>query len=194
VVKLYHLSTSSASLNKHITLLENISKFSKRREVVVRCQGCANVATRSGKLKPSLCITKYRARWRLVWVEARVVKGKVVPVLNHVPRHEHAWGSGSIAPRILNLGTRCRWVVRFIPRPLYPQGLSPWYPLDRRLSGPHSRSEHGGEEKKPRIIAKGKLEIVSSGLHVLRNLYSTTMFHWFHVHFKEFVPSILNFL
>jgi hypothetical protein len=33
------------------------------------------------------------------------------------------------------------------PRPLYPQGKSPWYPLDRRLGGPHSRSECGGEEK-----------------------------------------------
>jgi hypothetical protein len=28
-----------------------------------------------------------------------------------------------------------------------PQGRSPWYPLDRRLGGPQSRSGHGGEEK-----------------------------------------------
>jgi hypothetical protein len=28
-----------------------------------------------------------------------------------------------------------------------PQGKSPWYPLDRRLSGPQSRSWRGGEEK-----------------------------------------------
>jgi hypothetical protein len=26
-------------------------------------------------------------------------------------------------------------VVRFTPRPLYAQGKSPWYPLDRRLTG-----------------------------------------------------------
>jgi hypothetical protein len=44
-------------------------------------------------------------------------------------------GSGSIAPRILDVGTRWRWVV------------SPWYPLDRRLCGPQSWSGHGGEEK-----------------------------------------------
>jgi hypothetical protein len=31
-------------------------------------------------------------------------------------------------------------VVRFIPRPLYPQGKSPQYPLDRRLGGPQSQS------------------------------------------------------
>jgi hypothetical protein len=39
-------------------------------------------------------------------------------------------------------------VVSFTPRPLYPQGKSPWYPLERRLGGPQSRSGHdGGEEK-----------------------------------------------
>jgi hypothetical protein len=34
-------------------------------------------------------------------------------------------GSGGIAPRILDLCTKWRWVVRFTPRPLYPQGKSP---------------------------------------------------------------------
>jgi hypothetical protein len=33
------------------------------------------------------------------------------------------------------------------PRPLYSQGRSPWYPLDKKLSGPQSRSGCGGEEK-----------------------------------------------
>jgi hypothetical protein len=46
-----------------------------------------------------------------------------------------------------DLGTRWRWVVSFAPRPLNPQGKSPWYPLDRRLGGPQSRSGRGGEEK-----------------------------------------------
>jgi hypothetical protein len=31
-------------------------------------------------------------------------------------------------------------VVSFTPRPLYSQGKSPWYPFDRRLDGPQSRS------------------------------------------------------
>jgi hypothetical protein len=39
-------------------------------------------------------------------------------------------------------------VVSFTPRPLYPKGKSPWYPLDRRLGGPQSRSGRCGEEKK----------------------------------------------
>jgi hypothetical protein len=38
-------------------------------------------------------------------------------------------------------------VVSFTPRQLYPQGKSPWYPLDRRLGGPLSHSGRGGEEK-----------------------------------------------
>jgi len=38
-------------------------------------------------------------------------------------------------------------VVSFTPWPLYPHVKSPWYPLDRRLGGPQSRSGRGGEEK-----------------------------------------------
>jgi hypothetical protein len=57
------------------------------------------------------------------------------------------WGSGCIVPRILDLGTRWRWVVSLTPRPLYPQGKSHWYPLDRRLDLTQSRSGRGGEEK-----------------------------------------------
>jgi len=58
----------------------------------------------------------------------------------------YCW-NGGIYPRILNLGTRWRWVVNFRPRPLYPRVKSPRYPLDRRL-GPQSRSGLGSEVKK----------------------------------------------
>jgi hypothetical protein len=37
--------------------------------------------------------------------------------------------------------------VSFTPRPLYLQGKSLWYPLDRRLGEPQTRSRRGGEEK-----------------------------------------------
>jgi hypothetical protein len=46
-----------------------------------------------------------------------------------------------------DLGTRWRCVVSFTPRPLYPQGKSPWYALDRRLGGPQSRSGRSDVEK-----------------------------------------------
>jgi hypothetical protein len=40
-------------------------------------------------------------------------------------------------------------VVSLTRRPLYRQGKSPWYPLDRRLGGPQSHSGRGGEERNP---------------------------------------------
>jgi len=37
--------------------------------------------------------------------------------------------------------------MSFRPRPIYSQGKSPRYPLDRRLGGPQNRSGQGGKEK-----------------------------------------------
>jgi len=74
--------------------------------------------------------------------------GEVVPVLNQLPRHENVWVSASIAPRILNLGTRWRGAFSFSTRPLYLQGKSPWYPLARRLVEPQGRPGCCGEEKR----------------------------------------------
>jgi len=39
------------------------------------------------------------------------------------------WGSGGVAPRIIDLGTGWGWVVGFAPRPLCPQGGSLWCPF-----------------------------------------------------------------
>jgi len=50
---------------------------------------------------------------------------KVVPVFNFVPHHEDVWESVDIAPCILDLGTRRRWVVSLEPRPQYRSGNSP---------------------------------------------------------------------
>jgi hypothetical protein len=63
------------------------------------------------------------------------------------------WGSGGIDPRILDLGTSWRWVVSFTPRPLYPPGKSPWYPLGMSLGGLQGRSGRGGEEKNSQFLA-----------------------------------------
>jgi hypothetical protein len=45
------------------------------------------------------------------------------------------WVSGGIAPCILNLGTRWRWVACFMPQSLYTHGKNSLYPLVRRLGG-----------------------------------------------------------
>jgi hypothetical protein len=54
---------------------------------------------------------------------------------------ETYWGSGGISPRILDLGTRWRWIVSFTARPRYPQGKSPlprthWRKLQIQLEEP----------------------------------------------------------
>jgi len=64
---------------------------------------------------------------------------------NQAPLHEDVLGSEGTVPSI-NIGDRWRWVVSFTPQPLYPWGTDPRYPLNRRLSGPHSRSGHGEEK------------------------------------------------
>jgi hypothetical protein len=60
---------------------------------------------------------------------------------------EAYWGNGGIAPLILWPRHYMGRVVSYTPRPLYPQGKSPCYPLYRRQGGPLSRSGRGGEEK-----------------------------------------------
>jgi hypothetical protein len=83
-----------------------------------------------------------------------------VPFFNWAQRHEGAWGSGGIAPRILYLGTRWRWVVSCTPRLIYLQGKNPWYPSDRRLGGPQSRSGYGGDEKNSQVLLGLGLPII----------------------------------
>jgi hypothetical protein len=51
------------------------------------------------RAKMSLCLTKYNAT-------------KTYLLLNYAPRHEYVLWCVSIAPRILNLGTTCRWMGR----------------------------------------------------------------------------------
>ena len=56
------------------------------------------------------------------------------------------WSCGGIAPLILNVGMRCTWVVSSTPQPFCPQGMSPRFPLDRRLDGSQNRFGPFGEE------------------------------------------------
>jgi hypothetical protein len=62
-------------------------------------------------------------------------------------------------------------VVSFTPRPLYPQGKNPWYPLDRRLGRPQSRSERGGEEKNSQPLPGFKPPIIQP----VAQLYTTEL-------------------
>jgi hypothetical protein len=51
-------------------------------------------------------------------------------------------------------------VVSFTTLPLYTQGKSPSYPLDRRLGRPQSRCGRGGEEKNSQPLSGLELPII----------------------------------
>jgi hypothetical protein len=55
-------------------------------------------------------------------------KIKLSLCFNWTPRHEGVLESGVIAPRILYLGTRWRWVVSFTPD--LPPGEEPLVPIE----------------------------------------------------------------
>jgi hypothetical protein len=135
---------------------ENVSQFKylrttvKKMEIVFMKKLRVGVSClRTSDYKMQNCNFTWCFVW--LWNLASYTKVKVKVKLSlcstkHLAMKTYR-GSGGIAPRILDLSTRWRWVVSFTPLPLYPQGKSPWYPLDRRLSGPESRSGRGGEEK-----------------------------------------------
>jgi hypothetical protein len=87
--------------------------------------------------------TRSQQYWPILWAQLN----KSTPCLHpHYTRLTVRWQAGGrIHQRFLNLDTSCRWVVSFPPLPLYPGGKSPQYPLDRRLSGPQSRSGPYGD-------------------------------------------------
>jgi len=62
--------------------------------------------------------------------------------------HEGTRGCGGIAPFILDLGKRWRFVFNFTSRLLYPRANEPQYALNKKLGGIRNRSERYGEEIK----------------------------------------------
>jgi hypothetical protein len=77
-------------------------------------------------------------------------KGKVVPVLNWAPCHEgvlaeRKYRSKHSLTSALDGGGQLPGLGRL--NPTKRAGGTHWYPLDRRLGGPQSRSGRGGEEK-----------------------------------------------
>jgi hypothetical protein len=77
------------------------------------------------------------------------IKGKVVPVLfNCSPRHEDVLGEWRCSStHYLASALDGGELSASRPGRFTLKGKSSWYPLDRRLGGPQSRSECGGKEK-----------------------------------------------
>lgn len=70
------------------------------------------------------------------------IQREVIPV--HVIKTHSSTG---IATNILNLSTKWRYVVSFMPWPLYSLGRTPWYLLLRSLSGLQRQSWCAGHQK-----------------------------------------------
>jgi hypothetical protein len=62
----------------------------------------------------------------------------------------------------------------YAPAALPPQGKSPWYPLDRRLGGPQSRSGPGGEEKNSQPLPGLEPPIIQPVVQ----RYTAEQIHW----------------
>jgi len=65
------------------------------------------------------------------------------------PHHEDVWGNGRIPPRLLDFGTRWRWVVSLTLRSFYPLRKIPRYQLNRTMRGPKDRCAHAAKETNP---------------------------------------------
>jgi hypothetical protein len=72
---------------------------------------------------------------------------KVSLCFNWAPRYECLLGKWRYSSTHSLASALDGGVVSFTLRPLYFQGKSPWYPLDRRLGGLQNQSGRGGEEK-----------------------------------------------
>jgi hypothetical protein len=77
--------------------------------------------------EPSGSVKEAGYFWKTEWRSAFQIFWTMEEVSNKVSAYlsTNAWrrnGSGDIAPRILNLGTRWRWVVSFTHRPSYHLG------------------------------------------------------------------------
>jgi hypothetical protein len=82
----------------------------------------------------------------------------------HGVEDKHSQPPPGIEPRSSDRPARSQSLHRLI---YIPQGKNPRFPFDRRLGGPESRSERGGEEKKSRRSACSLITILTE-LHQLR--------------------------
>jgi hypothetical protein len=99
-------------------------------------------------------------------------------------------GEWRYSSTILDLGARWRWVVSFMPPATLPVGNSPWYPLYRRLGGPHSQYRCYGEEKYLLLLLGLKPQLLIHRAHSLVTI-RTELSQLHHDVGSSFVLSLL---
>jgi hypothetical protein len=96
------------------------------------------------------CVYTIWVIWQSMYCKTVIqkqIKKFFLCLINYPLRHEVTWLRECIDPRVLELGTRWKWVASFKHRPLYPRGKSPRYPSDRSLGGPQNQPRQRGGEK-----------------------------------------------
>jgi hypothetical protein len=117
----------------------------------LRVYGHLQVITRTVYSNP--CVYMLTVVYSFMGKRRNVKKVKMfLCLINQALRHEGVWRRGCINPHTLGFGTRWRWVISLMPRPLYPWGNSSRSSLDRRLGGPQNQSGMRGEEKNLALI------------------------------------------
>jgi hypothetical protein len=74
---------------------------------------------------------------------------------------EAYWERGGIAPRILDLGTKWKWMASFTPRPLHPQGNTPGTHWIGAWVDPRASLEAVVRRKIPRPYRNSKAQLSS---------------------------------
>jgi hypothetical protein len=88
---------------------------------------------------------------------------------NWAPCHEGILRGGDIAPRILDLSTRWRWVVSFMPQLLYPRERTPGTNWIGGWVGPKAGLD---------MVVKRKIPSLT-GTHTLNHpACSPALYHW----------------
>jgi hypothetical protein len=142
----YDLAMDRSKVQRVLTKCRNVHNSESDRVIGLdphQEYPCNMKVTKYKKFHHSQWISNFHLRyWRSHY------KVKLSLCFNWAPRHEGVLGewryssTHSLTSALYGGEWSASRPGRFIP-----QGKSPWYPLDRRLGGPQSRSGRGGEEK-----------------------------------------------
>jgi hypothetical protein len=119
--------------------------FKSRTPVFQWCKIIHDIARPLRPADAKLLFVMWASEWvwdnsETLWILHHYKWSSKVKLSLKLTKHEGVWWSRGITSRILNHGTRWRWVVSSTPWPLNPR-----YPLDKRVGGPQSWCGSSGE-------------------------------------------------
>jgi len=95
------------------------------------------------------------------------------------------WGSGCIAPHILHLSNRWRWVVSFTPQPLHPKERA----RDTHCIGGWGQPNFYISNISPFQSCFGSAQSICDPNHIRNLCYTWTLYSYWKVYISSFVFS-----